>query len=127
MRLAHTMLRVRDLKRALDFYTNFLGLREVRRHDLGDATLVILTDASGHYHLELTHNHDGRDYALGTQFGHIALHVDDLDGVVAEVMKRGWWFRRSNPNHTTRYIFVHDPDGYDIEILEATARASTTT
>lgn len=124
MRLAHTMLRVRDLGRAIDFYTNFLGLREVRRSDLGDATLVFLTDASGHYHLELTHNHDGRDYELGTQFGHIALHVDDLEAVVAEVEKRGWWFRRSNPKNTTRYIFVHDPDGYDIEILEAPARAS---
>ena len=124
MRLAHTMLRVRDLDRAVDFYTNFLGLREVRRHGMNDATLVFLTDASGNYHLELTHNHDGRDYELGTQFGHIALHVDDLEAVVAEVEKRGWWFRRSNPNNKTKYIFVHDPDGYDIEILEAPTRAS---
>ena len=62
MQLAHTMLRVRDLEASLDFYTDFLNLREVRRKVLGDeATLVFLTDASGHYHLELTHNHDGRD------------------------------------------------------------------
>ncbi|MCP4094352.1 MAG: lactoylglutathione lyase [Planctomycetes bacterium] len=124
MRLAHTMLRVRDLDRAVDFYTNFLGLREVRRHGMNDATLVFLTDASGHYHLELTHNHDGRDYELGTQFGHVALHVDDLEAVVEEVVKRGWWYRRSNPKNKTKYIFVHDPDGYDIEILEAPTRAS---
>ena len=124
MKLAHTMLRVRDLDRAVDFYTDFLGLREVRRHSLGDATLVFLTDATGHYHLELTHNHDGRDYELGTQFGHIAVHVEDLDEVIAEVERRGWWFRRSTPNNKTRYIFVHDPDGYDIEILEAPTHAS---
>ena len=125
MQLAHTMIRVRDLERALDFYINFLGLKEVRRHDLGDATLVFLTDSDGHYHLELTHNHDGRDYELGNQFGHIAVLVKDLEAVVAEVEKRGWWFRRSNPQNSTRYIFVHDPDGYDIEILEIPQRNAT--
>jgi lactoylglutathione lyase len=122
MRLAHTMLRVRDLTRSIDFYTGFLGLREVRRADLGDATLVFLTDATGNYHLELTHNHDGRDYELGTQFGHVALFAEDLDTVVEDVERRGWWFRRSRPQARSRYIFVHDPDGYDIEILEAPVR-----
>lgn len=120
MRLAHTMLRVRDLEKSLEFYTGFLGLQEVRRHPIGDeATLVFLTDAAGHYHLELTYNHDGRDYELGSQFGHVALTTEDLEAVVAEVEKRGWWFRRSKPEANTQYIFVHDPDGYDIEILQA--------
>lgn len=120
MRLAHTMLRVRDLDRSLDFYTNFLGLKEARRHSIGDeATLVFLTDSSGHYHLELTWNHDGRDYELGTQFGHIALLADDLEPLVAHAEKQGWWYRRSKPTASSKYIFVHDPDGYDIEILEA--------
>jgi lactoylglutathione lyase/arabinogalactan oligomer/maltooligosaccharide transport system permease protein len=122
MRLAHTMIRVRDLQRALDFYTGFLGLREVRRKTLGDeATLVFLTDSAGAYHLELTHNHDGRSYELGTQFGHLAFHTDDLEAVVAEVERRGWWYRRSKPTSASRYIFVRDPDGYDVEILEAKA------
>ena len=120
MRLAHTMLRVRDLDRSLAFYTGFLGLHEVRRHSIGDeATLVFLTDACGHYHLELTWNHDGRDYELGNQFGHVALIADDLEPLVAEIEKRGWWYRRSKPESGSKYIFVHDPDGYDIEILEA--------
>lgn len=122
MELAHTMLRVRDLDAALAFYTGFLGLRETRRHTIGDeATLVFLTDESGNHHIELTHNHDGRDYELGNQFGHMALVVDDLERVVEDVERRGWWYRRSKPQSSSRYIFVKDPDGYDIEILERRA------
>ena len=114
------MLRVRDLSRSLEFYTGFVGLEEVRRKSIGDeATLVFLTDASGAYHLELTHNHDGRDYELGSQFGHLAFHVDDLESVIEDVEKREWWYRRSKPEASSRYIFVKDPDGYDVEILEA--------
>jgi lactoylglutathione lyase len=120
MRLAHTMIRVKDLEATVAFYTGFLGLREVRRKDLGDdCTLVFLTDEAGSYHLELTWNKDGRDYTLGDQFGHLAFHVDDLEAVVQQVEANGWWFRRSKPTNNTKYIFVKDPDGYDIEILEA--------
>lgn len=119
MQLAHTMIRVRDLDATLAFYTGFLGLREVRRRPIGDeATLVFLTDEAGAYHIELTHNHDDRDYELGSQFGHLAFHVDDLEPVVAEVEAKGWWYRRSKPESSSNYIFVKDPDGYDIEILE---------
>ena len=67
MKLAHTMIRVRDLERSLDFYSNFLGLHEVRRKDLGDAILVFLADEDGHHFIELTFNKDGRDYELGSQ------------------------------------------------------------
>ncbi|MEM7201826.1 MAG: VOC family protein [Planctomycetota bacterium] len=120
MKLAHTMIRVSDLAKTLDFYTGFLGLREVRRKSIGDeATLVFLTDAQGSYHIELTHNHDGRSYDLGNQFGHLAFHVDDLEPVVQEVERQGWTFRRSRPETSSKYIFVKDPNGYDIEILEA--------
>ncbi len=114
------MIRVRDLDKTLEFYGGFLGLREVRRKDLGDeATLVFLTDAAERYYIELTINHDGRDYDLGNQFGHLAFHVDDLEKIVAEVERRGWDYRRSKPTSSSKYIFVKDPDGYDIEILEA--------
>jgi lactoylglutathione lyase len=120
MKLAHTMIRVRDLDATLDFYCEFLGLREVRRHPIGDeATLVFLTDASESYFIELTYNHDGRDYELGDQFGHLAFTVDDLDAVIEDVERRGWWYRRSKPTAGTRYIFVKDPNGYDIEVLQA--------
>ena len=120
MKMAHTMIRVRDLDATLDFYTGFLGLREVRRSPIGDeATLVFLADESESYYLELTYNHDGRAYDLGDQFGHLAFTVDDLDAVIAAVEKRGWWFRQSRPGMSSRYIFVKDPNGYDIEILQA--------
>ncbi len=131
MKLAHTMLRVADLEVSLAFYTEFLGLREVRRRTIGDeATLVFLTDADGSYSLELTFNHDGRTYELGNQFGHVAFTVDDLDAVIADVEQRGWWYRTSKPTASSRYIFVKDPNGYDIEILQAKpedARASGST
>jgi lactoylglutathione lyase len=114
------MIRVKNLEQTLEFYTGFLGLREVRRKPIGDeATLVFLTDAAATYHIELTHNHGVDDYQLGDQFGHLAFHVDDLDAVVAEVERRGWWYRRSKSTVGSNYIFVKDPNGYDIEILEA--------
>lgn len=120
MKLAHTMIRVKDLDATLDFYTSFLGLKKVRESKIGDeAVLVFLTDEAGRYHIELTYNTDGRDYALGDQFGHLAFHVDDLDPVIAEVEAKGWWYRRSKPTVSSKYIFVKDPNGYDIEILEA--------
>lgn len=125
MRLAHTMIRVRDLDATLAFYTGFLGLREVRRSAIGDeATLVFLTDTAGRYHIELTVNHDGRDYTLGDQFGHLAFHVDDLAPVVEEIERRGLRYRRSKPEARSNYVFVKDPDGYDIEILERRPDAS---
>jgi lactoylglutathione lyase len=119
MKLAHTMIRVKDLDATLEFYTSFIGLEELRRKPIGDeATLVFLTDAAGAYVLELTHNHGRSDYTLGDQFGHLAFFTDDLDRVIEQVEQRGWWYRRSRPELTSKYIFVKDPNGYDIEILE---------
>ena len=120
MQMYHTMIRVKDLDATLAFYTEFLGLEEARRHPIGDeATLIFLTDDKASYYLELTINHDGRDYELGNQFGHLAFTVDDLAPVIAEVEKRGWWYRGSKPEVGSKYIFLKDPNGYDIEILEA--------
>jgi len=119
MKLAHTMIRVRNLQRSLDFYEGFLGLREVSRKDLGNATLVFLADEGQGYFLELTYNHDDRDYELGTQFGHLALITDDLGTVIQKVESKGWPYRGSRPETGSKYIFIQDPDGYDIEILQA--------
>lgn len=119
MKLAHTMIRVKDLEATLDFYCGFIGLRETRRKEIGDeALLVWLTDESGSYDIELTVNHGKTDYALGDQFGHLAFTTDDLEAVVQKVEARQWSFRRSRPELSSRYIFVKDPNGYDIEILE---------
>ena len=122
MRLAHTMIRVKDLDATLAFYTDFLGLKKTREAAIGEeAKLVFLTDESESYHIELTYNCDGRDYTLGDQFGHLAFLVDDLEAVVAKVEDAGWWYRRSKPGNRSKYIFVKDPNGYDIEILQARA------
>ena len=119
MQLAHTMIRVKDLEATLEFYESFIGLAELRRKPIGDeATLVFLTDEHQAYMLELTYNHGREDYALGDQFGHLAFFTDDLDRVIAEVERRGWWYRRSRPELSSKYIFVKDPNGYDVEILE---------
>ena len=89
------------------------------RKPIGDeATLIFLSDENENYQIELTYNHEPGDYELGNQFGHLAFGTDDLEAVIAEVEKRGWWYRRSRPVMTSKYIFVKDPDGYDVEILE---------
>ena len=86
---------------------------------MGDeATLVFLGDEGENYFLELTYNKDGRDYTIGDQFGHLAFHVDNLDKVISEVERRDWWYRKSKPSSSSNYIFIKDPDGYDIEIIE---------
>jgi len=119
MKLAHTMIRVKDLEATLAFYRDFIGLRELRRKPIGDeATLVFLSDDDESYVIELTVNHGKTDYVLGDQFGHLAFFTDDLEAVVAEVERRDWWYRRSRPELSSKYIFVKDPDGYDVEILE---------
>jgi len=122
MKMLHTMLRVRDLEKSLAFYCGFVGLHEVRRTPIGDeALLVFLTDEDGRYHLELTLNHGQADYTLGDQYGHMAFGVPDLDAVEAEVKRQGWEYWPSRPELKSRYIFVCDPDGYDVEIIERKA------
>lgn len=119
MRMLHTMLRVRDLEKSLAFYCGFIGLHEVRRTPIGDeALLVFLTDEDGRYHLELTLNHGQTDYTLGDQYGHMAFGVPDLAAVEAEVKRRGWEYWPSRPELKSRYLFVCDPDGYEVEVIE---------
>jgi len=119
MKLAHTMIRVKDLDATLDFYTNFVGLKEMRRKPIGDeATLIFLSDEDERYVIELTVNHGKSDYELGNQFGHLAFFTDDLSRVIEQVKQRDWWFRESRPELSSKYIFLKDPNGYDIEILE---------
>jgi len=119
MKLLHTMLRVKDLEATLEFYTDFIGLKETRRVPIGDeAMLIFLADEDESYYIELTVNHGKTDYELGDQFGHLAFGTDDLEAVIQDVEKRGWWYRRSRPEMSSSYIFVKDPNGYDVEILE---------
>lgn len=122
-RLLHTMIRVKDLERSVAFYTGVLGLREQRRKVLekADATLVFLVDDASHHAIELTYNHDGRDYDLGSQFGHFALGVPDLEAARAELAGHGVEFSRGPYQVSaagSMIAFIRDPDGIEIELIE---------
>ena len=125
MRILHTMLRVGDLKRSIDFYTNVLGMQLLRQSDYPDGrfTLAFVGYATEDKEavLELTHNWDTPKYDLGTGYGHVALEVDDAYKACAEVRKRGGRVtREAGPmkHGTTVIAFVEDPDGYKIEFIQ---------
>ena len=124
MRLLHTMIRSGDLDRSIDFYTNVLGMKLLRRKDYpeGKFTLAFVGygDESAHSVIELTYNWDVAQYDLGSGFGHIAIEVEDVYAATAEINKRGGKIlRAAGPMNagTTIIAFVCDPDGYQIELI----------
>jgi lactoylglutathione lyase len=125
MRILHTMLRVGDLKRSIDFYTNVLGMQLLRQKDYPDGRFTLAFVGYGAEDkeavLELTHNWDTPGYDLGTGYGHVALEVDDAYKACDEVKKRGGRVtREAGPmkHGTTVIAFVEDPDGYKIEFIQ---------
>ena len=126
MRYLHTMVRVGDLHRSLDFYCNKLGLEEVRRMDSeqGRYTLIYLTapgdEASARADaapmLELTYNWDEHEYAGGRNFGHLAFRVDDIYSTCRRLMDEGVVINR--PPRDGRMAFIRSPDGISIELLQ---------
>jgi lactoylglutathione lyase len=124
-RYLHTMVRVTDPERSRAFY-EALGMefkRElpiVRDGEL-EATNYFFAFPGDEAELELTFNHDGRAYELGTAYGHVAIGVEDLDGALARLAKQG--IEPERPPYTvrdggSRLCFVRDPDDYRIEIIE---------
>lgn len=125
MRFLHTMLRVGNLERSLDFYTNVLGMRLLRKTDYpsGRFTLAFVgyQEESEGTVLELTHNWDTTEYELGTAYGHIALEVEDAAKACDLVRAKGGNVtREAGPmkHGTTVIAFVEDPDGYKIEFIQ---------
>ena len=125
MRILHTMLRVGDLDRALNFYIEVLGMGVLRRKDYpgGRFTNVFVGygDEASAAVLELTHNWDTKTYDLGSGYGHVAIEVDDAYKACEEVRKRGGKVtREAGPmkHGTTVIAFVEDPDGYKIEFVQ---------
>jgi lactoylglutathione lyase len=125
MRILHTMLRVGDLKRSVDFYTGVLGMRVLRTTDRPDQryTLAFVGygDESDGAVLELTYNYGVDRYDLGTAYGHVAIEVDDAKRACDDVRARGGTVTRdAGPvkGGTTVIAFVQDPDGYKIELIE---------
>lgn len=125
MRMLHTMLRVGNLERSIKFYTEVLGMTELRRAEYPDGkfTLVFIGygDETMNTVLELTYNWDTESYDLGNAYGHIALAVSDATAACEKIRNLGGnVVREAGPMmHGTEIIaFVEDPDGYKVELIE---------
>ncbi len=125
MRILHTMLRVGDLQRSIDFYNRTMGMKLLRSTDRPDQkyslAFVGYGDESAHAVLELTYNYGVERYDQGTAFGHVAIEVPDAAAACARIREAGGNVtREAGPvkGGTTVIAFVTDPDGYKIELIE---------
>ncbi|MFZ1180248.1 MAG: lactoylglutathione lyase [Herbaspirillum sp.] len=125
MRILHTMLRVGDLQRSIDFYTRVLGMKLLRTSENTEYkyTLAFLGYGSNpdHAELELTYNHGVDKYEMGTAYGHIAISVEDAYQACEAVKAAGGNVtREAGPvkGGSTVIAFVTDPDGYKVEFIE---------
>ncbi len=125
MRLLHTMLRVGDLQRSIDFYTKVLGMHLLRTSENKEYqyTLAFVGYGSNpdHAELELTYNHGVDHYEMGTAYGHIALQVEDAYAACERIKAAGGNVTRAAgpvKGGTTVIAFVTDPDGYKVELIQ---------
>ena len=119
MKYVHTMVRVTDIDKSLDFYCNKLGLAELRRYDSeqGRFTLVFLAaPGDEEAQVELTHNWDPEQYDEGRNFGHLAYEVDDIYALCQSLMDAGVMINR--PPRDGRMAFVRSPDNISVELLQ---------
>jgi lactoylglutathione lyase len=119
VRYLHTMVRVSDLTKSLDFYCNKLGLKEIKRvdHEAGRFTLVFVA-APGQEDcaIELTHNWDPEEYTGGRNFGHVAYEVDDIYALCERLRSAGVTINR--PPRDGKMAFIRSPDNISIELLQ---------
>jgi lactoylglutathione lyase len=128
MRLLHTMLRVGDLRRSIDFYTQVLGMTLLRTTERPEQKYSLAFVGYGnnpeHAEIELTYNHGVESYELGTAYGHIAIGVADVYSACDKIRNSGGAVTREPgpvKGGTTVIAFVTDPDGYKIELIERDA------
>jgi lactoylglutathione lyase len=124
MRILHTMIRVGNLEKSIQFYTEVLGMKLLRQKDYpdGEFTLAFIGygEEAENTVIELTYNWGTDRYDLGEGFGHIALEVDDVYQAAEEIRKRGGKIiREPGPMNagTTIIAFIEDPNGYAIELI----------
>jgi lactoylglutathione lyase len=124
-RFLHTMVRITDPEKSRSFYEalgfSFAGDFDIVRNGQVEATNYFFSLGDQESVLELTYNHDGRTYDLGSGYGHIAVGVDDLDGTLERLAAQG--IEPEKPPYTvreggSRLCFVGDPDGYRVELIE---------
>ena len=125
MLILHTMIRVGNLDRSLDFYTRVLGMQLLRKHEYPEGRFTLAFVGYGAEEsnsvIELTWNWDTESYDLGNGFGHVALGVDDIYGACDKIRAAGGKVvREPGPmkHGTTVIAFVEDPDGYKIELIQ---------
>ena len=127
MNILHTMIRVGDLQRSIDFYTRIMGMRLLRQHDMPEQKYTVAFlgygngNKDGSTEIELTYNYGVDRYEPGTAFGHLAVGVPDVAATCAAIRAAGGnVVRDAGPlkGGTTIIAFVADPDGYKIELLQ---------
>jgi len=133
MRLLHTMLRVGNLERSIEFYTQVLGMTLIRRSENPEYKYSLAFVGYGsnpeHAELELTYNHGVEKYDMGTAYGHIALGVPDAYAACDKIRAAGGQVTREAgtvKGGSTVIAFVTDPDGYKVELIERKENASGT-
>lgn len=122
VKMLHTCVRVKNLEESLKFYKEALGLIETRRKEFPEHkfSLVYLSNEIGGYEVELTYNYDvEKPYDIGNGFSHIAIGVEDLEGMREKHIKLGYEVTQLKglPGSAPHYYFVTDPDGYKIEVI----------
>ncbi len=131
MRLLHTMLRVGNLQRSIDFYTRILGMKLLRTSENPEYKYSLAFVGYGnnpdHAEIELTYNHGVESYEMGNAYGHIALGVPDAYAACLKIKESGAYVtREAGPvkGGTTVIAFVTDPDGYKIELIQRAENAT---
>ena len=131
MQLLHTMLRVGDMRRSIDFYTKVVGMDLLRTTERPDQKYDLAFvgfgggNRNGQAEIELTYNYGVSDYDLGTAYGHVALGVDDVAGTCERIRAAGGNVTREPgpvKGGNTVIAFVEDPDGYKVELIETGSR-----
>lgn len=126
MKLAHTMLRVSDPEKVIDFYKEAFGFELKRKSEQETFTLYFLGSEDQTAEIELTYNHGEDDrYEKGEGFGHIAIHTDEdqsLRDAYDRAVEAGGEDYRSPEECPGNYAFVKDPEGYEVEILERSSQ-----
>lgn len=127
-KFVHSMIRVLDEARSIDFYNRAFGLKVAERLDFEGFTLVYLSNAENTFELELTVNKDRtQPYDMGDGYGHSAFVVDDVDSEHARFEEAGFSPRKlvdfqHEGRKLARFFFVQDPDGYQIEVIQKQGR-----